>query len=98
MRFASNAGKKVQADFYGGVTSSDGGTMLLRKLESRKGILIRIVGALCDGRHQGYVAHSYRDLIRQRVFQIACGYVDANDSKTMMRADRNVRPTLMFGV
>ena len=26
---------------------------------------------------------TYRDLIRQRVFQIACGYEDANDSNTL---------------
>ena len=83
MKFASIMGKKVEANFDGGVTSSDGGVMLLRKVESRIGIVDRIVGALCDGRHQSYIAHSYRDLIRQRVFQIACGYEDANDSNTL---------------
>ncbi len=83
MKFASIMGKKVEADFDGGVTSSDGGVMLLRKLESRMGIVDRIVDALCDGRHQSYIAHTYRDLIRQRVFQIACGYEDAKDSNTL---------------
>lgn len=83
MKFASIMGKKVEANFDGGVTSSDGGVMLLRKVESRIGIVDRIVGALCDGRHQSYIAHSYRDLIRQRVFRIACGYEDANDSNTL---------------
>ena len=30
-----------------------------------------------------YVDHSYSDLIKQRVFQIACGYEDANDSNDL---------------
>ena len=83
LKFASIMGKKVEGDFDGGVTTSDGGVMLLRKVESRIGIVDRIVGALWDGRHQSYIAHSYRDLIRQRVFQIACGYEDANDSNDL---------------
>ena len=81
--FASISGKKVEADFEGGTTTSDGGALLLRELESRIGIVDRIVEALWDRRHQSYVDHSYTDLIRQRVFQIACGYEDANDSNDL---------------
>jgi hypothetical protein len=80
LAFARISGKKVEADFDGGTTTSDGGALLLRELESKIGIVDRIVEALWDRRHQSYVDHSYTDLIRQRVFQIACGYEDANDS------------------
>jgi hypothetical protein len=37
-------------------------------------------GCLLDSRQAGKVDHSLRDLFAQRVFSIACGYADANDS------------------
>ena len=88
--FASISGKKVEADFNGGTTTGDGGVLLLRELESRIGIVDRIVESLWDRRHQSYVDHSYTDLIRQRVLQIACGYEDANDSDDL-RSDPGMK-------
>jgi len=72
--------KKVVADFDGGDASSDAGLLFLRELDSRIGIIRRIAEALPDHRHQGYVKHDIEQLLRQRVFQIASGYEDANDS------------------
>ena len=83
LSFASISGRKIEADFDGGTTTSDGGALLLRQAESRIGIVDRIVRALCDRRHQSYIDHTYTDLIKQRVFQIACGYEDANDSNDL---------------
>ena len=77
--FASVSGKQVEAVFDGGVLTSDIGSMLLREVESKIGILSRIVEALPDRRHPSYVDHTMSDLISQRVFQIACAYEDAND-------------------
>jgi len=88
--FANILGKKVEADFDGGTTTSDGGVLLLRKLESLTGIIDRIVEVIWDRRHQSYVDHSHTDLIRQRVFQIACGYDDANDSNDL-RSDPGMK-------
>ncbi len=88
--FANISGKKVEADFDGGTTTSDGGVLLLRKLESLTGIVDRIVEVIWDRRHQSYVDHSHTDLIRQRVFQIACGYDDANDSNDL-RSDPGMK-------
>ncbi len=31
-------------------------------------------------RHASYVDHSVSDLLRQRIFQTACGYADGNDA------------------
>ena len=69
--FANIAGKKVQADFDAGTLSSDGGVLFLRPLEAQMEIIKRLSQVLVDRRHQSYVDHSYEDLIRQRVFQIA---------------------------
>ena len=83
--FASVSGKQVEAVFDGGVLTSDIGLMLLREVASKIGILSRIVAALTDRRHPSYVDHTCADLINQRVFQIACGYEDANDCNALRR-------------
>ena len=44
--FASISGKRVEADFAGGTVTSDGGVLLLRKLESQMGFVARMVEAL----------------------------------------------------
>ena len=80
LSFARVSGKKVEADFDGGFTTKDGGLLLLRKAEAHTGVLKRMVAALPDRRHPSYIDPTYEDLFRQRVFQIACGYEDANDS------------------
>ena len=83
MSFASVSGKRVEATFDGGILTSDTGAMLLREVESKIGILCRIVAAITDRRHPSYVDHPTMDLLRQRVFQMACGYEDANDCNAL---------------
>jgi len=83
LSFASISGKSVEADFEGGTLTSDGGALLLRWVESGIGVIGRLSEALRDRRHPSYVDHPLLDLLRQRVFQIACGYEDANDSNTL---------------
>ncbi len=77
--FASISGKVVEADFASGAVRSDGGVLLLRALESQMGLIARMVDALRDRRHPSYIDHTLLDLVKQRVFQIACGYEDAVD-------------------
>jgi len=77
--FARLSGKTLQADFQGGTLSSDGGVLFLRDIEAQVGIISRFAGALNDPRDSRYTDHSYEELLRQRIFQIACGYEDAND-------------------
>lgn len=83
LTFASIAGKKVHVDFDGGTLTSDGGVLLLRAVEAHIGIIHRLRQALHDRRHQSSVEHTSDDLLRQRVFQIACGYEEANDCETL---------------
>ena len=80
LSFARVSGKKIEADFDGGCTTHDGGLLLLRKAEAHTGVLKRMAAAFPDRRHPSYIDHTCEDLLRQRVFQIACGYEDANDS------------------
>jgi len=78
--FKDICGKKIEADFEGGEVSSDAGVLFLREVEERVGIIRRIAEVLRDRRHPSYVKHRFVELLRQRVFQIACGYEDGNDS------------------
>lgn len=83
--FASISGKKVEADFDGGNVTADGGVLFLRSAESEMGIIGRFVDCLVDGRHQGYVKHPVEEMLQQRIYQIACGYEDANDCNELRR-------------
>jgi len=60
--------------------SSDGGAILLKAADRRYGLIRALAGCLRDQRQAGKVDHSLRELLAQRVFSIACGYPDANDS------------------
>ena len=84
--FARLCGKTLHVDFDGGTVSSDGGVLLLRETELRIGIIRRFVEVLDDQRDGRYCDHSYEEMLRQRIFQIACGYDDANDC-TFLRHD-----------
>ena len=44
------------------------------------GLTERLAAALHDTRHQSYSDHPLRDLLAQRISQIASGYADANDA------------------
>ena len=61
-------------------SSSDGGAVLLKVCDDRLGLTRRIAACFVDERQAGKVTHSLHDLIRQRVFGIACGYADCNDA------------------
>lgn len=73
-------GRRVEADFGGGFLSSDGGGLVLRELESRKGLVGRLAGCFWDGRDQRYVEHRLDQLLRQRILSLALGYEDLNDA------------------
>lgn len=81
--FARLRGKTLHADFDASAVSSDGGVRLLRETESLVGIIGRYARALDDHRDARYTDHSYEEMLRQRIFQIACGYDDANDCNVL---------------
>src|SRR5712672_4614608 len=73
------ARKKVSAAFDGGRISSDGGVMLLAQADRRLGIADRLARVIPDGRDQERVTHLLPDILRARIFAIACGYEAADD-------------------
>jgi hypothetical protein len=80
LQFASISGKKVTADFTGGDVTSDVGVLAMREISNNIGIIEQLARAIHDERHQSYVKHEIIELLTQRIFQIICGYEDANDA------------------
>lgn len=72
--------KPVVAQFDQHEGSSDGGAVLLKAADRSLGLLDDLTACLQDRRQAVKVDHSLRELVAQRVFSIACGYPDANDS------------------
>jgi len=72
--------KPVVVQFDGEQSSSDGGSLLLGAIDRRIGLTKTLSEQLVDGRRAWRVEHGKLELFRQRVFSIALGYADQNDS------------------
>jgi hypothetical protein len=84
LSFAVPAPLPLAASFDGGRLTSDGGLPWLGEADA----VLELCGALAAvlpewRRRAGAVRHSLEALVRQRVFQIACGYEDQNDADTL---------------
>jgi len=67
-------------DFTGKNISSEGGVVLLEKIERKHHIIKNLSGFISDKRHPSYIEHDVYKLLKQRVFMQALGYQDANDA------------------
>lgn len=79
MQFGRLGRRVIEADFSAGDLSSDGGLMLLRRVDERIGLSRAAAAVLDDAREQTRITHSLRDLIAQRLYALCCGYEDLND-------------------
>lgn len=59
--------------------SSDGGVLYMREVDQQIGLTDLLAGAIEDSRRQSHIAHEIAELLRQRAYQIGCGYEDADD-------------------
>lgn len=78
--FEGIADKPVDVVFDQPGQSSDGGALLVRGIDRRMGLTEGMAAAVRDGRQAGKVVHAVWDLVRERVYGIACGYPDGNDA------------------
>lgn len=77
------ADKKIELSYSGEQISSDGGLLLLREVENQIGIIDKISNCIFDNRDQRYITHTQKEMLTQRIFQIAAGYEDCNDSNDL---------------
>jgi Transposase DDE domain group 1 len=85
LSFPPVAGHTIRADFEGGALSSDFGVLILRGIDRQIGLTARLAAAIHDTRHPSYIDHPLRDLLAQRIYQIASGYADGNDANSLRR-------------
>ena len=78
-------GRELVWRFDGGDITSDGGVLVLKKLEARTGIVRRFAACFTDYRKADQIEHPLLDLLMQRVFGLALGYEDLNDHDDLRR-------------
>ncbi|HDZ40229.1 MAG TPA: hypothetical protein ENH59_00910 [Bacteroidetes bacterium] len=66
----------MELGFSGDRISSDGGLLLLQELDNQLNLLSSVSNCIYDKRDHRYTDHSVKELLTQRVFQIAAGYED----------------------
>jgi hypothetical protein len=82
MCFETEACLALEAAFDGGRITSDGGLVWLAEADSELGVCKRMAEHVPEWRKRE-ARHSLEALIKQRVYQIACGYEDQNDSNSL---------------
>ena len=84
IRFPGSAALPLAASFDGGRLTSDGGLPWLEQADGALGLCAAFAAVIPDWR-RGPVRHALATLVRQRVFQIACGYEDQDDADFLRR-------------
>jgi len=82
--FPSLFSKSVVATFDQPDSSTDGGAVLLKAVDDELELTERLAGCIHDKRKSGKIVHELFDLLRQRVYGIACGYADCNDAARLV--------------
>ena len=75
--------KQVAVDFDAGFVSSDGGGVLLARMDRSLGHVKRFCGCFTDYRDPELVEHPLLDLLRQRIYGLVLGYEDLNDHEQL---------------
>lgn len=73
----------IEADFSGGDLSSEGGVLLLRRMDRRLGLTAAAAAALGDERQSGKVRHSLGSMVAQRVYGLCLGWSDVCDHNAL---------------
>lgn len=81
--------------FDAGHLTSDGGLAWVHQADTELALCASLAAQIPDWRH-GPVRHGLETLVRQRVYQIVCGYEDQNDATTLRYVA--LRPVAQAGV
>lgn len=76
-------GKRIEAKFDGGLISSDGGSLLVRKADRELELTEMAVLCLTDWRQGSAVKHSLQALFLQRLVGLCTGAEDCNDAAVL---------------
>jgi len=76
----------IEGRFDGGNMTSDGGVLLVAKVDQRLGLTDAAARVVTDPRDATAITHSIRDMLRQRVYGLVLGWEDLNNH-TQLRQD-----------
>ena len=82
LRLDTPLGLPLAVAFDAGRLTSDGGLPWLAEADAALGLCDALAPCIPEWR-RGPVRHSLGTLVRQRVYQITCGYADQNDATTL---------------
>jgi hypothetical protein len=83
VEFDSVGKRKLVAAFDAEHISTDGGLTLLHQIDQRFGLMRKFAECFKDMRKPELIEHTVEELVRQRIFAIACGYEDLVDHETL---------------
>ena len=77
MDFGRLGRRVVQGCFDGGSMTSDAGVMLLSAADRKLGLTAAAARCIADPRNPLLIKHAVRDMLRQRVYGLALGIINA---------------------
>ena len=83
--FPEITSRTVSVDFKAGDVSSDGGGVLLARLDRSYGFVQRFAACFTDHRDSELIEHTLVEWLRQRIYGLALGYEDLNDHDQLCR-------------
>jgi hypothetical protein len=75
--------RDTEVSFDGEALSTDGGLILIDKIDKKMGLIAKIASAIHDDRETHRVTHTVENIIRQRVYALISGHEDINDHQTI---------------
>src|SRR5918911_243323 len=81
LRFTTSTRRPLRAAFDAGRLTSDGGLLWVEQADRALGLCTALAACIPEWRRRP--RHALVTLVRQRIFQIACGYADQNDADTL---------------
>ena len=81
--FEAHFSRQLVAQFEGSWLSTEGGSLLLRQVDRKIGLLRRVAGCFTDYRRAERIEHRLEEMLAQRIYGLALGYEDLNDHEQL---------------
>src|SRR5260370_40748180 len=81
--FEAHFSRQVVAQFDGAHMTTDGGALLLREADRKIGLLKRVGRCFTDARDPERVGHGLSQVLAQRIYGLALGYVGMNEHQEL---------------
>ena len=81
--FEAHFSRQVVAQFEGSWLTTEGGSLLLRQVDRKIGLLRRVADCFSDYRQPERIEHRLEEMLAQRIYGLALGYEDLNDHEQL---------------